>query len=80
MNRIIQQLKDQLEGAKDEFIEDCLIVKNTIGDRPIPNTEATLDYIEELTIAISILENEMMYKSRVQTTEPYTYDNVLSAL
>jgi len=80
MKRTIQHLKNQLEGAKNEFIEDCLIVKNTIGDRPIPNTEATLDYIEELTRAISILENEMMYKSRVQTTEPYTYDDVLSAL
>jgi len=68
MNRIIQQLKDQLEGAKDEFIEDCLIVKNTVGNRPIPNTEANLDYIEELTIAISILENEMHPKP--EASEP----------
>ncbi len=45
------------EKSKINFIDNSLIVMNTIGDRPIPDTQSDLEMIAELNQAISILEN-----------------------
>ena len=62
MNRIIEQLKEQREKAKDTFIENSFIKRNCKIDAPCPNTNADLDTIAELNQAISILENATMAK------------------
>ena len=62
MRRIIEQLKEQREKAKDTFIENSFIKRNCNIDAPCPDTDADLDTIAELNQAISILENATMVK------------------
>lgn len=57
MERIIQQLKEQREKAKDTFIENSFIKRNCKIGEPCPDVDAYLDAISELNQAISILEN-----------------------
>ena len=64
MERIIQQLKEQREKAKDTFIENSFIKRNCKIDAPCPDTDADLDAISELNQAISILENATMAKEQ----------------
>jgi len=64
MRRIIEQLKEQREKAKDTFIENSFIKRNCKIDAPCPNTYADLDAIAELNQAISILENATMAKEQ----------------
>jgi len=64
MNRIIEQLKEQREKAKDTFIENSFIKRNCKIDAPCPNTNADLDTIAELNQAISILENAIIVKEQ----------------
>ena len=65
MERTIRTLKEMREKAERSFIDNSLIVRNTRGDRPIPDTEADLEMIKELNQAISILENSMAAKESV---------------
>ena len=60
MKRIIEQLKEQREKAKETFIENSFIKRNCKIDAPCPDTNADLDVIEELNQAISILENALI--------------------
>jgi len=64
MRRIIEQLKEQREKAKDTFIENSFIKRNCKIDAPCPDTDADLDAIAELNQAISILENATMAKEQ----------------
>ena len=64
MRRIIEQLKEQREEAKDTFIENSFIKRNCKIDAPCPDTNADLDAIAELNQAISILENATMAKEQ----------------
>jgi tRNA splicing ligase len=64
MRRIIKQLKEQREKAKDTFIENSFIKRNCKIDAPCPDTNADLDAIAELNQAISILENATMAKEQ----------------
>ncbi len=64
MRRIIEQLKEQREKAKDTFIENSFIKRNCKIDAPCPDTNADLDAIGELNQAISILENATMAKEQ----------------
>jgi len=64
MRRIIEQLKEQREKAKDTFIENSFIKRNCKIDAPCPDTNADLDAIAELNQAISILENATMKKEK----------------
>jgi hypothetical protein len=57
MERIIQQLKEQREKAKETFIKNSFIKRNCKIDAPCPDTDSDLDAIGELNQAISILEN-----------------------
>ena len=57
MERIIQQLKEQREKAKDKFIENSFIKRNCKVNAPCPDTDSDLDDIAELNKAIGILEN-----------------------
>jgi hypothetical protein len=65
MERIIQQLKEQREKAKEAFIENSIIVHRARLDSPIPDTKSDLEMIIELNQAISTLENSTMAKSVV---------------
>ena len=65
MERIIRTLKEMREKAERSFIDNSLIVRNTRGDRPIPDTEYDLEMIAELNQAISILENSKAVKKPV---------------
>ena len=65
MERIIQQLKEQREKAKDTFIENSFIKRTCKIDAPCPDTDADLDAISELNQAISILENATMAKEQL---------------
>ena len=69
MRRIIEQLKQQREKAKDTFIENSFIKRNCNIDAPCPNTDGYLDAIAELNQAISILENATMVKEQNQNKE-----------
>jgi hypothetical protein len=60
MKRIIEQLKEQLEKAKDTFIEHSLIKRNCKPNSPCPDTDSLLDEIIELNQAIITLENSTM--------------------
>ena len=62
MRKIIEQLKEQREKAKDTFIENSFIKRNCKIDAPCPDTD--LDAIAELNQAISILENATMAKEQ----------------
>ena len=62
MRKIIEQLKEQREKAKDTFIENCFIKRNCKSDAPCPDTDSYLDDIGELNEAISILENKSACK------------------
>jgi tRNA splicing ligase len=64
MRRIIEQLKEQREKAKDTFIENSFIKRNCKIDAPCPDTDADLDAISELNQVISILENATMAKTQ----------------
>lgn len=64
MDRIIQQLKEQREKAKETFIKNSFIKRNCKIDAPCPDTDADLDFIGELNQAISILENS--FESKIQ--------------
>ncbi len=64
MRRIIEQLKEQREKAKDTFIENSFIKRSCKVDAPCPDTNADLDTIAELNQAISILENATMVKEQ----------------
>lgn len=64
MRRIIEQLKEQREKAKDTFIKNSFIKRNCKIDAPCPDTNADLDAIAELNQAISILENATMAKEQ----------------
>ena len=64
MRRIIEQLKEQREKAKDTFIENSFIKRNCKIDTTCPDTNADLDAIGELNQAISILENATMAKEQ----------------
>lgn len=64
MRRIIEQLKEQREKAKDIFIENSFIKRNCKIDEPCPDTDLDLDTIAELNQAISILENATMVKEQ----------------
>ena len=64
MRRIIEQLKEQREKAKDTFIENSFVKRNCKIDAPCPDTNADLDAIAELNQAISILENATMAKEQ----------------
>ena len=66
MRRIIEQLKQQREKAKDTFIKNSFIKRNCNMDAPCPNTDDYLDAIAELNQAISILENATMVKEQNQ--------------
>ena len=57
MEKIIQQLKQQREKAKEAFILNSFIKRNCKINEPCPDTDADLDDIGELNQAISILEN-----------------------
>jgi hypothetical protein len=57
MRKIIEQLRDQREKAKDIFIENSLIKRASVVNSPLPDTESYLDEIYSLNKAISILEN-----------------------
>lgn len=61
MERIINQLKDELEGAEQQFISNSLIVRATKGDQPIPDTDADLDCIVELREAMHVLRAHKAY-------------------
>jgi len=52
------------QKAERSFIDNSLIVRNTRGDRPIPDVNADLKMIAELNQAISILENATMTKEQ----------------
>ena len=65
MERTIRVLKEMREKAERSFIDNSLIVRNTRGDRPIPDTDSDLEMIAELNQAISILENATMAKEPV---------------
>jgi hypothetical protein len=62
MERIIKQLKQEREKAKDVFIENSFIKRNCRLDSPCPDVNASLDTIAEYNQAISILENSLMTK------------------
>jgi hypothetical protein len=62
MRRVIEQLKEQREKAEKTFIEMSLIKRASDMYSSIPDTDSYLDEIYELNQAISILENESMYK------------------
>ena len=64
MRRVIEQLKEQREKAKDTFMENSFIKRNCKIDAPCPDTNADLDAIAELNQAISILENATMAKEQ----------------
>jgi len=64
MRKIIEQLKQQREKAKDTFIENSFIERDCDIDAPCPNTDADLDTIAELNQAIGILENSTMEKTQ----------------
>jgi len=68
MERIIRQLKDQREKAKETFIENSFIKKNCKIGAPCPDTDADLDVIGELNMAISILENHVAYREPVSNS------------
>ena len=57
MKRIIEQLKEQREKAKETFIENCLITRASPPNSPVPDTDSYLGEIYELNQAISILQN-----------------------
>jgi hypothetical protein len=65
MERIIEQLKEQREKAKETFIKNCLIRRVSLSDSPVPDTDSYLDEIYELNQAISILQNHGACKSVV---------------
>ena len=67
MRRIIEQLKQQREKAKDTFIKNSFIERNRCTVGPCPNTDDYLDAIAELNQAISILENATMVKEQTKT-------------
>ncbi len=69
MRRIIEQLKQQREKAKDTFIKNSFIERNRKIDGPCPNTDDYLDAIAELNQAISILENATMVKEQNQNKD-----------
>lgn len=69
MRRIIEQLKQQREKAKDTFIKNSFIERNRCTVGPCPNTDDYLDAIAELNQAISILENATMVKELNQNKE-----------
>lgn len=77
MRRIIEQLKEQREKAKDTFIENSFIKRNCEIDAPCPDTDSDLDVIAELNNAISCLENATATKEegeegeRMATEEDY---------
>ena len=64
MRRIIEQLKEQREKAKDAFIENSFIKRNCKIDAPCPDTDADLNAIAELNQAIMVLENATMAKEQ----------------
>ena len=64
MERTIRTLKEMRQKAERSFIDNSLIVRNTRGDRPIPDVNADLKMIAELNQAISILENATMTKEQ----------------
>ena len=64
MSKIIEQLKQQREKAKDTFIENSFIKRNCNIDAPCPDTDADLDTIAELNQAIGILEKSTMEKEQ----------------
>jgi hypothetical protein len=64
MERTIRTLKEMRQKAERSFIDNSLIVRNTRGDIPIPDTNADLEMIAELNQAISILENSTMAKEQ----------------
>jgi len=65
MERIIEQLKEQREKAKETFIKNCLIRRASPPDSPVPDTDSYLDEIYNLNQAISILQNHGACKSVV---------------
>jgi len=64
MRRIIEQLKEQREKAKDRFIENSFIKRNCKINAPCPDTNSDLDAIAELNQAISVLENATMVEEQ----------------
>ena len=65
MERIIEQLKEQREKAKDTFIKSCLIKRAAPPYSPVLDTDSYLEEIYELNQAISILQNHGTCKSVV---------------
>ena len=65
MEKIIQQLKEQREKAKETFIKNCFVKRNCKLDAPCPDTDSDLDAISDLNQAISILENHSACKEPV---------------
>ena len=65
MERIIQQLKEQLVKAEQTFIKNSFVKRNCKIDSPCPDTDADLDAIGELNKAISILERHGACKESV---------------
>ena len=63
MRKIIEQLKEQREKAKDTFIKNSFIKRNCQPDSPCPDTDSYLNDIGELNKAISILENDESCKT-----------------
>ena len=64
MRKIIEQLKQQREKAKDTFIENSFIKRDCGIDAPCPDTDADLERIVELNEAISVLNNHLMQKPK----------------
>ena len=56
-SKIIEQLKEQRVKAEQTFIKNSFAKRNSKIDAPCPDTDADLDAIGELNLAISILEN-----------------------
>jgi hypothetical protein len=62
MERIIRTLKEMREKTERSFIDNSLIKRNARLDSSVPDTEADLEMIAELNLAISILENSIQKK------------------
>ena len=65
MERTIRTLREMREKAERAFIDNSLIKRSSLINSPVPDTEADLEAIAELSECINVLENHCMQKPKV---------------